>query len=166
MKVRDSQLSVSFRFMASHQGLRPRSAWNDDQVKRLSTVAAHMTCVLRPLVDLYTTDDVKPEEIRKTRERWLRKPCVWMLSRLRFEKLRRKKTAANLCPMNSYWACCTYALRRLVVSKIVEDVANGGKSSCVLSVWSAKSISYVSHEAVTHKREQRRVAGVFPFSEL
>ena len=72
--VRDSQLSVSFRFMASHQGLEGLlilPEMSQDQVKRLSTlVAAHMSmCLEAACGDLYATDDVKPEEIRKTWEK-------------------------------------------------------------------------------------------------
>ncbi|MBB7435161.1 replication endonuclease, partial [Escherichia coli] len=71
--VRDSQLSTSFRFMASHEGLDGLlilPEMSQDQVKRLSTlVAAHMSmCLDAACGDLYATDDVKPEEIRKTWE--------------------------------------------------------------------------------------------------
>ncbi|EEE7243362.1 replication endonuclease, partial [Salmonella enterica subsp. enterica serovar Braenderup] len=72
--VRDSQLSASFRFMASHQGLDGLlilPEMSQDQVKRLSAlVAAHMSmCLEAACGDLYATDDVKPEEIRKTWEK-------------------------------------------------------------------------------------------------
>ena len=72
--VRDSQLSTSFRFMASHEGLDGLlilPEMSQDQVKRLSTlVAAHMSmCLDAACGDLYATDDVKPEEIRKTWEK-------------------------------------------------------------------------------------------------
>ncbi|MCS5949795.1 hypothetical protein LNO88_08560 [Klebsiella pneumoniae subsp. pneumoniae] len=63
-----------FRFMASHEGLDGLlilPEMSQDQVKRLSTlVAAHMSmCLDAACGDLYATDDVKPEEIRKTWEK-------------------------------------------------------------------------------------------------
>ena len=85
--VRDSQLSASFRFMASHQGLEGLlilPEMSQDQVKRLST-------------------------------------------------------AANLCLMNSFrvrWRVCCALTGG--TGNYGRCVANGGKSSCVLSAWSAK----------------------------
>ncbi|EDQ9729299.1 replication endonuclease [Salmonella enterica subsp. enterica] len=73
-RVRDSQVSASFRFMASHDGLEGLLVlpeMNQDQVKRLSTlVAAHMSmCLDAACGDLFVSDDVKPEEIRQAWER-------------------------------------------------------------------------------------------------
>ncbi|ECS6591662.1 replication endonuclease, partial [Salmonella enterica subsp. enterica serovar 6,7:-:1,5] len=73
-RVRDSQVSASFRFMASHDGLEGLLVlpeMNQEQVKRLSTlVAAHMSmCLDAACGDLFVSDDVKPEEIRQAWER-------------------------------------------------------------------------------------------------
>ncbi len=142
--VRDCQLSTSFRFMASHEGLDGLlilPEMSQDQVKRLSTlVAAHMSmCLDAACGDLYVTDDVKPEEIRKTWKRWQRKPCIWMSSRLRLSNSAGKETAVNPCPMNSFrvrWRVCCALTGG--TGNYGRCVANGGKSSCVLSAWSAK----------------------------
>lgn len=73
-RVRDSQVSASFRFMASHdclEGLLTLPEMNQNQVKRLSTlVAAHMSmCLDAASGDLFVADEVKPEQIRQAWER-------------------------------------------------------------------------------------------------
>lgn len=73
-RVRESQVSASFRFMASHEGLEGLLVlpeMNQEQVKRLSTlVAAHMSlCLDAACCDLFVTDDVKPEQIRQSWEK-------------------------------------------------------------------------------------------------
>lgn len=70
-RVRESQMSASFRFMASHEGLEGLLVlpeMNQEQVKRLSTlVAAHMSmCLDAACSDLFLTNDVKPEQIRQS----------------------------------------------------------------------------------------------------
>ena len=86
------------------------------------------------------------------------KPCVWMSSRLRLSNSAGKETAVNPCPMNSFrvrWRVCCALTGG--TGNYGRCVANGGKSSCVLSAWSAKKhLPMVSYEAVMHKREQRR----------
>ena len=141
--VRDSQLSASFRFMASHEGLDGLlilPEMSQDQVKRLSTlVAAHMSmCLDAACGDLYATDDVKPEEIRNTWERVAAET-------LRLDVIPRlsnsvgKETAVNPCPMNSFrvrWRVCCAPTGG--IGNYGRCVANGGKSSCVQSALSAK----------------------------
>lgn len=101
--VRDSQLSTSFRFMASHEGLDGLlilPEMSQDQVKRLSTlVAAHMSmCLDAACGDLYATDDVKPEEIRKTWERVAAETLRLDVIPPAFEQLRRKRNRRKPVP--------------------------------------------------------------------
>ena len=125
---------------------------SQDQVKRLSTlVAAHMSmCLDAACGDLYATDDVKPEEIRKTWEKvaaeTLRLDVMragggenGMSSHLRLSNSVGKETAVNPYPMNSFrvrWRVCCAPTGG--IGNYGRCVANGGKSSCVLSAWSAK----------------------------
>lgn len=142
--VRDSQLSTSFRFMASHEGLDGLlilPEMSQDQVKRLSTlVAAHMSmCLDAACGDLYATDDVKPEEIRKTWEKVAAETLRLDVIRLRLSNSVGKETAVNQCPMNSFrarWRVCCAPTGG--IGNCGRCVVNGGKSSCVLSAWSAK----------------------------
>ena len=101
--VRDSQLSTSFRFMASHEGLDGLlilPEMSQDQVKRLSTlVAAHMSmCLDAACGDLYATDDVKPEEIRKTWEKVAAETLRLDVIPPAFEQLRRKRNRRKPVP--------------------------------------------------------------------
>ncbi len=66
-----------------------------------------------------------------------------------FEQLRRKRTAVNPCPMNSFrvrWrVCCA----RLVVSEIMEDALRmAGRAVAAVCLVSKKASPYVSYEAV------------------
>ena len=95
-RVRDSQVSASFRFMASHDGLEGLLVlpeMNQDQVKRLSTlVAAHISmCLDASCGDLFVSDDVKPEEIRQAWERVAAEAMRLEVIPPAFEQLRRKK---------------------------------------------------------------------------
>ncbi|EIM1172556.1 replication endonuclease, partial [Salmonella enterica subsp. enterica serovar Blockley] len=95
-RVRDCQMSASFRFMASHDGLEGLlilPEMSQDQVKRLSTlVAAHMSmCLDAACGDLFVAEDVKPEEIRKAWERVAAEAMRLEVIPPAFEKLRRKK---------------------------------------------------------------------------
>lgn len=101
--VRESQLSTSFRFMASHEGLDGLlilPEMSQDQVKRLSTlVAAHMSmCLDAACGDLYATDDVKPEEIRKTWEKVAAETLRLDVIPPAFEQLRRKRNRRKPVP--------------------------------------------------------------------
>ncbi len=74
VRVRDSQISTSFRFMASHDGLEGLLVlpeMSQDQVKRLSTlVAAHMSmCLDASCSELFVSDDVTPDQMRRAWER-------------------------------------------------------------------------------------------------
>ena len=140
--VRDSQLSASFRFMASHEGLDGLlilPEMSQDQVKRLSTlVAAHMSMCLDVVI---CTPPMMLSQKKSARhgKRWLQKACDWMSYRLRLSNSAGKETAANLCLMNSFrvrWRVC--CAQTGGIGNYGRCVANGGKSSCVLSAWSAK----------------------------
>ncbi len=142
--VRDSQLST-FRFMASHEGLDGLlilPEMSQDQVKRLSTlVAAHMSmCLDAACGDLYATDDVKPEEIRKTWERVAAETLRLDVIPPAFEQLRRKETAVNPCPMNSFRSlarmlCADWWYRKLWKMRCE------WREEQLRVCWSAKSIS-------------------------
>ncbi|MBC0065157.1 replication endonuclease, partial [Escherichia coli] len=95
--------STSFRFMASHEGLDGLlilPEMSQDQVKRLSTlVAAHMSmCLDAACGDLYATDDVKPEEIRKTWEKVAAETLRLDVIPPAFEQLRRKRNRRKPVP--------------------------------------------------------------------
>lgn len=112
--------------MASHEGLDGLlilPEMSQDQVKRLSTlVAAHMSmCLDAACGDLYATDDVKPEEIRKTWEKVAAETLRLMSSRLRLSNSVGKETAVKPVPYELIPLAGAYAVRRLVVSEIVED---------------------------------------------
>lgn len=89
--------------MASHEGLDGLlilPEMSQDQVKRLSTlVAAHMSmCLDAACGDLYATDDVKPEEIRKTWERVAAETLRLDVIPPAFEQLRRKRNRRKPVP--------------------------------------------------------------------
>ncbi len=161
--VRDSQLSVSFRFMASHQGLEGLlilPEMSQDQVKRLSTlVAAHMSmCLEAACGDLYATDDVKPEEIRKTWEKVAAETLRLDVIPPAFEKLRRKRNRRKPVPYElipgslARMLCADWWYRKLWKMRC-EWREEQLRAVCLVS---KKASPYVSYEAVTHKREQRR----------
>ncbi|RZM84516.1 MULTISPECIES: replication endonuclease, partial [unclassified Escherichia] len=161
--VRDSQLSVSFRFMASHQGLEGLlilPEMSQDQVKRLSTlVAAHMSmCLEAACGDLYATDDVKPEEIRKTWEKVAAETLRLDVIPPAFEKLRRKRNRRKPVPYElipgsmARMLCADWWYRKLWRMRC-EWREEQLRAVCLVS---KKASPYVSYEAVTHKREQRR----------
>ncbi|EFO0290749.1 TPA: replication endonuclease [Escherichia coli] len=161
--VRDSQLSVSFRFMASHQGLEGLlilPEMSQDQVKRLSTlVAAHMSmCLEDACGDLYATDDVKPEEIRKTWEKVAAETLRLDVIPPAFEKLRRKRNRRKPVPYElipgslARMLCADWWYRKLWKMRC-EWREEQLRSVCLVS---KKASPYVSYEAVMHKREQRR----------
>lgn len=161
--VRDSQLSASFRFMASHQGLEGLlilPEMSQDQVKRLSTlVAAHMSmCLEAACGDLYASDDVKPEEIRKTWEKVAAETLRLDVIPPAFEKLRRKRNRRKPVPYElipgslARMLCADWWYRKLWKIRC-EWREEQLRAVCLVS---KKASPYVSYEAVTHKREQRR----------
>ncbi|EJQ7646131.1 TPA: replication endonuclease [Escherichia coli] len=161
--VRDSQLSASFRFMASHEGLDGLlilPEMSQDQVKRLSTlVAAHMSmCLDAACGDLYATDDVKPEEIRNTWERVAAETLRLDVIPPAFEQLRRKRNRRKPVPYElipgslARMLCADWWYRKLWKMRC-EWREEQLRAVCLVS---KKASPYVSYEAVMHKREQRR----------
>ncbi|ELY4417766.1 replication endonuclease [Cronobacter sakazakii] len=162
-RVRDSQVSASFRFMASHDGLEGLLVlpeMNQDQVKRLSTlVAAHMSmCLEAACGDLFVSDDVKPEEIRQAWERVAAEAMRLEVIPPAFERLRRKKRRRKPVPYElippslARMQCADWWYRKLWQMRC-EWREEQLRAVCLVN---KKASPYVSYEAVIHKREQRR----------
>ncbi|EOQ22004.1 hypothetical protein WC1_03258 [Citrobacter sp. KTE30] len=162
-RVRDSQVSASFRFMASHDGLEGLLVlpeMNQDQVKRLSTlVAAHMSmCLDAACGDLFVTDDVKPEEIRQSWERVAAEAMRLDVIPPAFEQLRRKRRRRKPVPYDlipgslARMLCADWWYRKLWRMRC-EWREEQLRAVCLVN---KKASPYVSYEAVIHKREQRR----------
>ncbi len=162
-RVRISQVSASFRFMASHDGLDGLlilPEMNQEQVKRLSTlVAAHMSsCLDVACGDLFVSDDVKPEEIRQSWERVAAEAMRLDVIPPAFEQLRRKKRRRKPVPYElipgslARMLCADWWYRKLwqMRSEWREEQL---RAVCLVN---KKASPYVSYEAVIHKREQRR----------
>lgn len=162
-RVRDCQMSASFRFMASHDGLEGLLVlpeMNQDQVKRLSTlVAAHMSmCLDAACGDLFVSDDVKPEEIRQAWERVAAEAMRLEVIPPAFEQLRRKKRRRKpvpyeLIPPSLARMLCTDWWYRKLWQMRCEWREEQLRAVCLVN---KKASPYVSYEAVIHKREQRR----------
>lgn len=161
--VRESQVSASFRFMASHEGLEGLlilSEMNQDQVKRLSTlVAAHMSlCLDAACSDLFVTDDVKPEQIRQSWEKVAAEAMRLDVIPPAFEQLRRKKRRRKPVPYDlipgslARMLCADWWYRKLWQMRC-EWREEQLRAVCLVN---KKASPYVSYEAVIHKREQRR----------
>ncbi|MDG5477158.1 replication endonuclease [Citrobacter freundii] len=162
-RVRDSQVSASFRFMASQDGLEGLLVlpeMNQDQVKCLSTlVAAHMSmCLDAAWGDLFVSDDVKPEEIRQAWERVAAEAMRLEVIPPAFEKLRRKKRRRKPVPYElippslARMLCADWWYRKLWQMRC-EWREEQLRAVCLVN---KKASPYVSYEAVIHKREQRR----------
>ncbi|EAA9185620.1 replication endonuclease [Salmonella enterica subsp. enterica serovar Alachua] len=162
-RVRDSQVSASFRFMASQDGLEGLLVlpeMNQEQVKRLSTlVAAHMSmCLDAACGDLFVSDDVKPEEIRQAWERVAAEAMRLEVIPPAFEKLRRKKYRRKPVPYElippslARMLCADWWYRKLWQMRC-EWREEQLRAVCLVN---KKASPYVSYEAVIHKREQRR----------
>ncbi|EBC4879214.1 replication endonuclease [Salmonella enterica] len=162
-RVRDSQVSASFRFMASYDGLEGLLVlpeMNQDQVKRLSTlVAAHMSmCLDAACGDLFVSDDVKPEEIRQAWERVAAEAMRLEVIPPAFEQLRRKKRRRKPVPYElippslARMLCADWWYRKLWQMRC-EWREEQLRAVCLVN---KKASPYVSYEAVIHKREQRR----------
>ncbi|KAA6046661.1 replication endonuclease [Pantoea sp. Bo_7] len=162
-RVRDSQVSASFRFMASHDGLEGLLVlpeMNQHQVKRLSTlVAAHMSmCLDAASSDLFVADDVKPEQIRQSWERVAAEAMRLDVIPPAFERLRRKKHRRKPVPYDlippslARMLCADWWYRKLWQMRCAwrEEQL---RAVCLVN---KKASPYVSYEAVIHKREQRR----------
>ncbi|EGT0188350.1 replication endonuclease [Salmonella enterica] len=162
-RVRDSQVSASFRFMASQDGLEGLLVlpeMNQEQVKRLSTlVAAHMSmCLDAACGDLFVSDDVKPEEIRQAWERVAAEAMRLEAIPPAFERLRRKKRRRKPVPYElippslARMLCADWWYRKLWQMRC-EWREEQLRAVCLVN---KKASPYVSYEAVIHKREQRR----------
>lgn len=162
-RVRDCQMSASFRFMASHDGLEGLlilPEMSQDQVKRLSTlVAAHMSmCLDAACGDLFVAEDVKPEEIRKAWERVAAEAMRLEVIPPAFEKLRRKKRRRKPVPYElippslARMLCADWWYRKLWQMSC-EWREEQLRAVCLVN---KKASPYVSYEAMIHKREQRR----------
>lgn len=161
--VRESQVSASFRFMASHEGLEGLlilPEMNQDQVKRLSTlVAVHMSlCLDAACGDLFVTDDVKPEQIRQSWEKVAAEAIRLDVIPPAFEQLRRKKHRRKPVPYDlipgslARMLCADWWYRKLWQMRC-EWREEQLRAVCLVN---KKASPYVSYEAVIHKREQRR----------
>ncbi|MBI0956628.1 hypothetical protein HCI37_14415 [Escherichia coli] len=133
---------------------------SQDQVKRLSTlVAAHMSmCLDAACGDLYASDDVKPEEIRKTWEKVAAETLRLDVIPPAFEQLRRKRNRRKPVPYElipgslARMLCADWWYRKLWKMRC-EWREEQLRAVCLVS---KKASPYVSYEAVMHKREQRR----------
>jgi hypothetical protein len=162
-RVRESQVSTSFRFMASHEGLEGLlilPEMNQEQVKRLSTlVAAHMSmCLDAACSALFVTDDVKPEQIRQSWEKVAVEAMRLDVIPPAFEQLRRKKRRRKPVPYDlipgslARMLCADWWYRKLWQMRC-EWREEQLRAVCLVN---KKASPYVSYEAVIHKREQRR----------
>ncbi|HCM9313911.1 TPA: replication endonuclease [Enterobacter hormaechei subsp. steigerwaltii] len=162
-RVRESQVSDSFRFMASHEGLEGLlilPEMNQEQVKRLSTlVAAHISmCLDAACSDLFVTDDVKPEQIRQSWEKVASEAMRLDVIPPAFEQLRRKKRRRKPVPYDlipgslARMLCADWWYRKLWQMRC-EWREEQLRAVCLVN---KKASPYVSYEAVIHKREQRR----------
>lgn len=162
-RVRGCQMSASFRFMASQDGLEGLLVlpeMNQDQVKRLSTlVAVHMSmCLDAACGDLFVSDDVKPEEIRQAWERVAAEAMRLEVIPPAFEQLRRKKRRRKPVPYElippslARMLCADWWYRKLWQMRC-EWREEQLRAVCLVN---KKASPYVSYEAVIHKREQRR----------
>lgn len=161
--VRDSQISASFRFMASHNGLEGLLVlpeMSQDQTKRLSTlIAAHMDiCLDAACSDLFVTDDVKPEEVRQAWERVAAEAMRLDVIPPAFERLRRKKHRRKPVPYDlipgslARMRCADWWYRKMWQMRC-EWREEQLRAVCLVN---KKASPYVSYEAVIHKREQCR----------
>ncbi|MBM7356718.1 UNVERIFIED_ORG: hypothetical protein M2154_000070 [Enterobacter sp. JUb101] len=162
-RVRESQVSASFRFMASHEGLEGLLVlpeMNQEQVKRLSTlVSAHMSmCLDAACSDLFVADDVKPEQIRQSWEKVAAEAMRLDVIPPAFEQLRRKKRRRKPVPYDlipgslARMLCADWWYRKLWQMRC-EWREEQLRAVCLVN---RKASPYVSYEAVIHKREQRR----------
>lgn len=162
-RVRESQVSASFRFMASHEGLEGLLVlpeMNQEQVKRLSTlVAAHMSmCLDAACSGLFVTDNVKPEQIRQSWEKLAAEAMRLDVIPPAFEQLRRKKRRRKPVPYDlipgslARMLCADWWYRKLWQMRC-EWREEQLRAVCLVN---KKASPYVSYEAVIHKREQRR----------
>lgn len=162
-RVRESQVSASIRFMASHgglEGLLILPEMNQEQVKCWSMlVAAHMSmCLDAACSDLFVTDDVKPEQIRQSWEKVAAEAMRLDVIPPAFEQLRRKKRRRKPVPYDlipgslARLLCADWWYRKLWQMRC-EWREEQLRAVCLVN---KKASLYISYVAVIHKREQRR----------
>ena len=108
--------------------------------------------------ELFADEDVTPEEIRRSWERWPLRPCALMLSRLLSSscavKNRRNPVPYELIPGSLARMLCADWWYRKLWQMRCEWREEQLRAVCPVN---KKGVSvYVSYEAVIHKREQRR----------
>jgi len=161
--MRESQMSVSYRFMASRDGLDgllELPGMNQDQVKRLSTIiATHIDiCLDEACTTMLVSDDVSPEEIRRIWERVASEAMRLDVIPPAFDRLVRKKNRRKPVPYDlipgslARMRCADWWFRKMWQIRC-EWREEQLRAVCLVS---KKSSPYVSYEAVIHKREQRR----------
>lgn len=162
-RMRESQMSVSYRIMAGSNGLDgllDLPGMNQDQVKRLCTlIASHIDiCLDEACTTMLVSDDVSPEEIRRIWERVASEAMRLDVIPPAFDRLARKKNRRKPVPYDlipgslARMRCADWWFRKMWQIRC-EWREEQLRAVCLVS---KKSSPYVSYEAVIHKREQRR----------
>lgn len=163
VRVRDGQISTSFRLMARHQGLEGLLVLTDmgqNQVKRLcALLAAHMALRLDTACNaLPVSEDIKPELIRSVWEKLASEVIQLEFVPPAFEQLKRKKHRRRPVPYDlipgslARMICAKWWYRRLWQRRC-EWREEQLRAVCLVS---RKASPYISYEMVLFKREQRR----------
>lgn len=167
-KLRDAQQSVSFRFMASHEGLDgllSLPAYSQQEVKQLAVrVSAHMVNRLAEASDaLMTEDDVSAHTIwliwQKVASEALRLDITPpSYEDLKPKKKRRSEVPYDLIPGSlDRMNCADWWYKKLWQLRC-ECREEQLRAVCLVS---KRASPYISQEALAHKREQRRKAMEF-----
>ncbi|WP_375546915.1 replication endonuclease [Erwinia pyrifoliae] len=164
-RVRDAQLSASFRFRASRDGLDGLlmlPAMNQNEVKQISTrVSACMDiCLIDASEALMTEKNVTEEQIWRVWERVAAEASRLDVTPPSFEQLRRKRNRRK--PVNydlipgslARMRCADWWYKKLWQLRC-EWREEQLRAVCLVS---KRASPYISNEAVIHKREQRRKA--------
>lgn len=164
-RMRESQMSVSYRSMAGCNGLDGLlnlPGMNQDQVKRLCTlIASHIDiCLDEACTTMLVSDEVSPEEIRRIWERVASEAMRLDVIPPAFDRLVRKKKRRKPVPYElipgslARMRCADWWFRKMWQIRC-EWREEQLRAVCLVS---KKASPYVSYEAVVHKREQRRKA--------
>lgn len=164
-RVREGQISASFRFMASRDGLDGLlclPAYNQQEVKQLAVrVSAWLDlCIVEASEKVMIAERVTPDDIWRVWERvaveTLRldvTPPAW--EPLRPKRNRRKPVPYDLIPGSlARMRCADWWYRKLWQLRC-EWREEQLRAVCLVGKMASP---YVSHEALIHKREQRRKA--------
>lgn len=162
-RMRDSQMSVSYRYMAGCNGLDGLlilPGMNRDQVKRLSTlIASHIDiCLDEACNTILVSDDVSPKDIHRLWEIVASETIRLDVIPPAFDKLARKTHRRKPIPYDkipgsiSRMRCADWWFRKMWQIRC-EWREEQLRAVCLVS---KKASPYVSYEAVVHKREQRR----------